>query len=119
MTLDKMHFLDVMNTMSEFNHITSFYLQLERIIAWKGENKNYQHLHFPLYCQSPSLSGILKHCFSALFFQTIIEMRKENNDIFPFFTGKAAPGTPAYKSQEEYYDQILEYKKVSNNVFKL
>ena len=46
-------------------------------------------------------------------------MRKENNDIFPFFTGKAAPGTPAYKSQEEYYDQILEYKKVSNKVFKL
>lgn len=24
---------------------------------------------------------------------------------------KASPGTPAYKSQEEYYDQILEYKK--------
>ncbi|XP_060594862.1 IQ domain-containing protein E-like isoform X2 [Ruditapes philippinarum] len=24
---------------------------------------------------------------------------------------KASPGTPAYKSQEEYYEQILEYKK--------
>lgn len=26
-------------------------------------------------------------------------------------TAKASPGTPAYKSQEDYYDQILEYKK--------
>ncbi|KAL4240651.1 hypothetical protein ACF0H5_001442 [Mactra antiquata] len=26
-------------------------------------------------------------------------------------TARAAPGTPAYKSQEEYYEQILEYKK--------
>lgn len=30
-------------------------------------------------------------------------------DIIPV---KASPGTPAYKSQEEYYDQILEYKRV-------
>ena len=29
-----------------------------------------------------------------------------------FVTVKASPGTPAYKSQEEYYDQIIEYKKV-------
>lgn len=32
------------------------------------------------------------------------------------FVVKASPGTPAYKSQEEYYDQILEYKKVTQSL---
>lgn len=35
------------------------------------------------------------------------EKAGRNNDP----TTKASPGTPAYKSQEEYYDQILEYKR--------
>lgn len=28
---------------------------------------------------------------------------------------KAMPGTPAYRTQEEYYEQVLELKKVENN----
>ena len=32
--------------------------------------------------------------------------------LFSYFKGKPVPGTPAYKSQEEYYDQIQELKKV-------
>lgn len=31
--------------------------------------------------------------------------------IFYPITVRSSPGTPAYKSQEEYYEQILEYKK--------
>ncbi|CAH1793332.1 unnamed protein product [Owenia fusiformis] len=35
--------------------------------------------------------------------------RRKNGTIDP--TGKPSPGTPAYKSSEEYYDEILELKK--------
>ena len=32
------------------------------------------------------------------------------------FVGRVAPGTPAYKSPEEYYDDILALKKVDTHI---
>lgn len=32
---------------------------------------------------------------------------------FSFLSAKPPSGTPAYRSQEEYYEQVLELKKVN------
>ena len=46
-------------------------------------------------------------CHSALGCQIFVNLR-----LVCKFLARAAPGTPAYKSQEEYYDEIMELKKV-------
>lgn len=33
--------------------------------------------------------------------------------FFSFLSAKPPSGTPAYRSQEEYYEQVLELKKVN------
>lgn len=35
------------------------------------------------------------------------------NVCFSFLPAKPPSGTPAYRSQEEYYEQVLELKKVN------
>lgn len=35
------------------------------------------------------------------------------NVCFSFLSAKPPSGTPAYRSQEEYYEQVLELKKVN------
>lgn len=35
------------------------------------------------------------------------------NICFSFVSAKPPSGTPAYRSQEEYYEQVLELKKVN------
>ncbi|WAQ95763.1 IQCE-like protein [Mya arenaria] len=43
------------------------------------------------------------------YLRQIAGTEKQGKMIDP--TAKASPGTPAYKSQEEYYEQILEFKR--------